>query len=90
MDGAWKGMAWPASKEADHHPETGVEKSLLEKVGRASVKTPENFEIHPKLHRHVKNRLASIDNGKGIDFATAEVREAHFACHIDIVSDESA
>lgn len=72
MDGAWKGMVWPASEEANHDPETGVDRGLLEKVGRASVKVPENFEIHSKLHRHVKNRLASIDNGKGIDWATAE------------------
>lgn len=31
-------------------------------------------QIHPKLHRHVKNRLQSVTTGKGIDFATAEVR----------------
>ena len=30
-------------------------------------------EIHPKLQRHVKNRLQSIEAGKGIDWATAEV-----------------
>ncbi|KAJ7902341.1 Transketolase, pyrimidine binding domain-containing protein, partial [Mycena leptocephala] len=29
-------------------------------------------EIRPKLQRHVKNRLASIDSGTGLDWATAE------------------
>jgi hypothetical protein len=31
-------------------------------------------EIHSKLHRHVKNRLKSIETGKGLDWATAEAR----------------
>lgn len=31
-------------------------------------------EIHPRLQRHVKSRLASLDKGEGIDWATAEVR----------------
>ncbi|KAG2008244.1 dehydrogenase E1 and transketolase domain-containing protein 1 [Coprinopsis cinerea AmutBmut pab1-1] len=72
LDGSWKDMVWPTSKEAQHNPDTGVGRSVLEKVGRASVKVPEGFEIHPKLHRHVKNRLQSVETGKGIDWATAE------------------
>jgi hypothetical protein len=32
--------------------------------------------IHPKLERHVRNRLKCIESGRGIDFATAEV--GHF------------
>jgi len=40
-------------------------------------------ELHPKLHRHVKNRLQSLSNGKGIDFATAEVRS--LLCLADVL-----
>lgn len=29
--------------------------------------------IHPRLQRHVKSRLASLEKGEGIDWATAEV-----------------
>ncbi|CAA7261195.1 unnamed protein product [Cyclocybe aegerita] len=72
LEKQWSGMVWPTSAEAEHDPATGVDKEILQKVGKASVAVPEGFEIHPKLHRHVKNRLASIENGKGIDFATAE------------------
>lgn len=68
----WKAMVWPQSKEAVHDPETGVQTTVLQEVGRASVDVPEGFEIHPKLHRHVKSRLSSIESGKGIDWATAE------------------
>ena len=31
-------------------------------------------EIHPRLQRHVKNRTQAMDSGKGLDWATAEVR----------------
>jgi probable 2-oxoglutarate dehydrogenase E1 component DHKTD1 len=34
-------------------------------------------EIHPRLQRHVKSRLTSLDKGEGIDWATAEVRGFH-------------
>lgn len=30
-------------------------------------------EIHPRLSRHVSNRLKSLESGKNIDWATAEV-----------------
>lgn len=39
---------------------------------KASVYVPEGFGIHPKLQRHVKGRLGSSEQGKGIDCATAE------------------
>ena len=38
-------------------------------------------EIHSKLHRHVKNRLQSIESGKGLDFATAEASTRLFTAH---------
>ncbi|KAF8172057.1 dehydrogenase E1 and transketolase domain-containing protein 1 [Mycena galopus ATCC 62051] len=72
LEKQWKGMVWPASPSADRKPETGVEAEQLKAVGRASVQIPEGFEIHPKLQRHVKNRLASLESGNGLDWATAE------------------
>ena len=39
----WAGMVWPASEEAMHDPETGVDKTVLERVGRASIAVPEGF-----------------------------------------------
>ena len=74
LEAQWAGMVWPESSEAIKNPDTGVERDLLERVGKASVRIPEGFEIHSKLQRHVKNRLASLESGKGVDWATAEVR----------------
>ncbi|KAJ8482385.1 hypothetical protein ONZ45_g14964 [Pleurotus djamor] len=72
LEEQWKGIVWPTSKEAEGNPVTGVSKDVLVHVGESSVATPTNFEIHPKLQRHVKNRLTSIKNEKALDFATAE------------------
>ncbi|KIL59385.1 hypothetical protein M378DRAFT_111106 [Amanita muscaria Koide BX008] len=68
----WSGIVWPTSEKAESNPSTGVDKDTLVRVGKASVAVPDGFEIHSKLHRHVKNRLQSIENGRGIDWATAE------------------
>ncbi|ESK91976.1 putative 2-oxoglutarate dehydrogenase e1 component mitochondrial [Moniliophthora roreri MCA 2997] len=68
----WSGMVWPGDKDALGDPVTGVERDTLMGVGKASVMVPEGFEIHSKLLRHVKNRLQSIDSGKGLDWATTE------------------
>ncbi|KAJ6559045.1 Transketolase, pyrimidine binding domain-containing protein [Mycena vulgaris] len=72
LEKQWSGMVWPASSAAESHPATGVEQEQLKDVGRASVIIPDGFEIHPKLQRHVKSRLASIESGAGLDWATAE------------------
>ena len=39
----WSGMVWPASEEARHDPETGMDRTVLERVGRASIAVPEGF-----------------------------------------------
>ncbi|KAI0754007.1 dehydrogenase E1 and transketolase domain-containing protein 1 [Daedaleopsis nitida] len=72
LQGQWKGMVWPSSTDARRDPETGLGKDVLRKVGRASVAVPEGFEIHPRLQRHVKHRLQTMERGEGLDWATAE------------------
>ncbi|KAI0084520.1 dehydrogenase E1 and transketolase domain-containing protein 1 [Irpex rosettiformis] len=68
----WAGLLWPGSQDAVRSPETGVDQDTLVKVGKASVDVPEDFEIHSRLHRHVKPRLQSLESGKNLDWATAE------------------
>ncbi|KAI0063865.1 2-oxoglutarate dehydrogenase, E1 component [Artomyces pyxidatus] len=72
FQGQWENIVWPASADALRAPETGVERGILEKVGKASVTVPEGFEIHPRLHRHVKRRIQTVEKGAGLDWATAE------------------
>jgi probable 2-oxoglutarate dehydrogenase E1 component DHKTD1 len=39
----WKNIVWPNSHESNHRPETGVDKPILKRVGKASVAIPEGF-----------------------------------------------
>jgi probable 2-oxoglutarate dehydrogenase E1 component DHKTD1 len=43
LQGQWQAMVWPASADAMHDPQTGVELDVLRKVGRASVTVPDGF-----------------------------------------------
>ncbi|CAG8608971.1 10192_t:CDS:10 [Paraglomus brasilianum] len=66
----WSAMVIPSDNTSQI--DTGVQKSILEKVGRTSV-TPENIVIHPRLQKyHIDARLSKISEGKRIDWATAE------------------
>ena len=51
---------------------TGVEKSLLEHVAIQSCSYPSDFSPHPNLARILKGRMKTIQDGDGIDWATAE------------------
>lgn len=70
LGGKWKDMVWPASKEAQPSPETGLPEDRLKDVGCASVELPDSFNLHSRLKRHISSRLKGLD-GK-VDFATAE------------------
>lgn len=43
LEDQWKGIVWPASAEANHDPETGVDHDTLTRVGEASVAVPDGF-----------------------------------------------
>ncbi|TFK48888.1 dehydrogenase E1 and transketolase domain-containing protein 1 [Heliocybe sulcata] len=70
--GHWKGIVWPADPAADRDPDTGLDGEVLKGIARASVAVPDGFKIHPRLQRHVKHRLQSVEGGSGLDWATAE------------------
>ncbi|TCD66088.1 hypothetical protein EIP91_001846 [Steccherinum ochraceum] len=75
LQGQWSGLAWPkdsVKEEKSRNPDTGVENAKLVEVGKASVTVPESFEIHPRLSRHVGNRLKALEAGQKLDWATAE------------------
>eukprot|EP01138_Halocafeteria_seosinensis_P011671 gb/GECG01011927.1/.p1 GENE.gb/GECG01011927.1/~~gb/GECG01011927.1/.p1 ORF type:complete len:1065 (+),score=115.64 gb/GECG01011927.1/:1-3195(+) len=64
----------------EEQPSTGVDLEILKDVGRASVTTPEGFQLHQRLERQWKadrlNRLqlgGSEKKRKDIDWATGEI-----------------
>ncbi|WAR62082.1 hypothetical protein PtB15_14B176 [Puccinia triticina] len=58
--------------------ETGVSLARLQEAGRASVTTPKDFNVHPRLQKmHIQKRLQALENNPEapkptIDFSTAE------------------
>ena len=71
LDGAWKDMR-PAEADGPRRGETGVAIDRLAKLGLALTRAPEGFNVHRTVRRFLDNRLAAIESGENIDWATAE------------------
>eukprot|EP00744_Colponema_vietnamica_P000754 GILI01001312.1.p1 GENE.GILI01001312.1~~GILI01001312.1.p1 ORF type:complete len:813 (+),score=284.09 GILI01001312.1:272-2440(+) len=70
MTGKWEGMKLGAA--CAEPASTGFDVDTLRRVGEASVKVPEGFEIHSRLQRtHQQARLKALSNNS-VDWATAE------------------
>lgn len=53
--------------------DTGVHLELLKLIAQKSVTFPDEFNVHQHLLKtHIKNRITKINEGKNIDWATAE------------------
>ncbi|MFK4810541.1 2-oxoglutarate dehydrogenase E1 component [Devosia sp. ZW T5_3] len=71
LDGVWKDFR-PADQEGPRRGDTGVEIDRLVKIGTALTRVPEGFNVHRTVKKFMDNRLAAIESGEGIDWATAE------------------
>jgi len=67
---SWAGMKAPTEMTA--FEATGIDEETFGKIGTALTGLPDGFNLHPKLKRQFKAKSASIDNGVGLDWATAE------------------
>jgi 2-oxoglutarate dehydrogenase E1 component len=52
--------------------DTRVDPDRLTKIGRTLVRAPEDFSVHPKLKRFIKDRSERVESGKNFDWALAE------------------
>ena len=59
-------------KNAAEFRNTGVELSKLKDIGNTICKIPEDFDAHKMIRKIYDARLKSIEDGKGIDWGTAE------------------
>ena len=70
LEGAWSGLrAAPTQYERG---QTGAPADLIREVGRVMTEIPEGFNIHRRLQRVINQRRKAIEEGRGIDWATAE------------------
>jgi 2-oxoglutarate dehydrogenase E1 component len=66
----WDGI----SAAYTHEPTaTGVEKDVLVSLAKKLNTVPDQFNLNPKLQRLLTKRLESVEQGKGIDWANAEL-----------------
>ncbi|KAI8818015.1 thiamine diphosphate-binding protein [Fimicolochytrium jonesii] len=71
MASKWSEMTIP--KQAITKPNTGVDLEVLEEVGRQSVEVPSGTTVHPRIQKyHIDTRLKRVNEGVGLDWATAE------------------
>ena len=70
LDGRWSGIGF--AEEGARRGTTGVDLDMLRQVGRKLTTIPEGFTPHKTIARIMASRGKMIDEGKGIDWATAE------------------
>ncbi len=74
LDGRWSGL-----KSADHENDktvragaTGVDVAILKDIGDKITVVPSDFQPHKTIQRFLDNRKKIMNEGKGLDWATAE------------------
>src|SRR5215471_10419514 len=70
LDGKWSGIGH--AEEGARRGVTGVDLNFLTEVGRKMTTIPKNFHPHKTVARIIASRRRMIEDGRGIDWATAE------------------
>jgi 2-oxoglutarate dehydrogenase E1 component len=70
LDGKWSGIGH--AEEGARRGVTGVDLDLLREVGRKITTIPKTFHPHKTIARIMAARRKMIDDGAGLDWATAE------------------
>jgi len=70
LDGKWSGIGH--AEEGARRGVTGVDLNFLTEVGRKMTTIPKNFHPHKTVARIIASRRRMVEDGRGIDWATAE------------------
>ncbi|MGH8264003.1 MAG: 2-oxoglutarate dehydrogenase E1 component, partial [Steroidobacteraceae bacterium] len=70
LDGRWTGFE--TAPDGARRGTTGVDKKLLQQVGKALTTVPADFHLHKTLGRILEAKAMTIETGEGIDWATGE------------------
>jgi len=71
LDGQWKDLK-RADADGPRRGDTGVSLERLADIGTKLCQVPATFAVHKTVKRFLDNRLAAIESGEGIDWATGE------------------
>ncbi|MBN9343905.1 MAG: 2-oxoglutarate dehydrogenase E1 component [Caedibacter sp. 38-128] len=69
LEGVWSGLNVQGNFMAIR---TGISQEMMQEIGHALLKIPENFSLHPRLQRFFSARSTMFETGQGLDWATAE------------------
>ena len=70
LEGVWSGIE---AKDGEVTQEvTGIKKDLFAKVGEAISEKPKDFNLNRKIARQMDTKRKAVEEGKDIDWATAE------------------
>ena len=70
LEGAWSGLrAAPVEYERG---DTAASSEILRELGLKMTDLPKTLNVHPRLKRVIQQRRTAIQQGSGIDWATAE------------------
>jgi 2-oxoglutarate dehydrogenase E1 component len=72
LDGRWAGLKVADGTDDARRGNTGVALETLKDVGGKITAVPKDFHVHRTIQRFLDNRRKTIDQGKDIDWATAE------------------
>ncbi|MGB3866690.1 MAG: 2-oxoglutarate dehydrogenase E1 component [Xanthobacteraceae bacterium] len=72
LDGKWAGFKSAGEDDDPRRGKTGVDVAVLKDIGRKITRVPDGFRVHRTVQRFLDNREKAIENGVGIDWATAE------------------
>ena len=70
LDGKWSGLEQKSLEFV--RGETGVDKDVLQEIGRGLTRVPDGFNLHRALTRQLKAKDDMFQTGEGFDWATAE------------------
>lgn len=70
LDGMWAGF--DVGEENKREEDTVVSMELLQTVSQALTQYPQDFTVHKRLDRVLKDKREKLDAGEGIDWATGE------------------
>ncbi|HVY87021.1 MAG TPA: 2-oxoglutarate dehydrogenase E1 component [Caulobacterales bacterium] len=70
LDGAWSGLGLP--EDDDRRGKTAVPLPKLKDIGRKITDIPANVDVHKTVARVIEARRKAIEEGHGIDWASAE------------------
>jgi 2-oxoglutarate dehydrogenase E1 component len=72
LDGRWAGIKSAATQDDERRGTTGVPLDRLKEIGLKLTKVPKSFTLHKTMVRVLDGRRKMIEDGAGIDWATAE------------------